>query len=294
MTVTPADVSTELARFALSAAPTGKPHDRGVATLTAVARRAAHREDDPTVVTTVAALAAEVDGPVAAFGPSVDLSAAGAALVSGVAGTRPEDTVEQRTEVAVVAAAGVAASLLDRPGPELVAAVTVGSEVGSRVVRALRASSYVARGWDVTGAGGSIGSAAAVARLLGATSTATGQALGIAATQAAGLALAGSSSAWPLLVGKAAANGLEAAWLCLEGFSGPPRGIEGRRGLLAVAAPDADAAPLLDGLGRRWDVLEQPGPVAPDEAPDLTEEVSDLVSGADTASAFVGRLRAAT
>src|ERR1700751_4944330 len=56
-------------------------------------------------------------------------------------------------------------------------------------------------------------------------------------------------------VGNAAKNGLVAALLAEGGFGGPDRPIEGRYGFAAVTSDSADLARIADGLGQRWEVL---------------------------------------
>jgi 2-methylcitrate dehydratase PrpD len=61
-------------------------------------------------------------------------------------------------------------------------------------------------------------------------------ALGIAATQAAGLRAADATDAGPLQAGKAAFNAVEAAFLAQAGFTSSRDPLAGRRGLLALLA----------------------------------------------------------
>ena len=56
-------------------------------------------------------------------------------------------------------------------------------------------------------------------------------------------------------VGNAAKNGLAAALLAEGGFSGPEKPIEGRYGFAAVTSDSADLAYITDGIGERWEVL---------------------------------------
>jgi 2-methylcitrate dehydratase PrpD len=56
-------------------------------------------------------------------------------------------------------------------------------------------------------------------------------------------------------VGNAAANGLLSALLAAEGFEGPQHPIEGPRGFLRVMGDEADLESVTQGLGERWEVL---------------------------------------
>lgn len=56
-------------------------------------------------------------------------------------------------------------------------------------------------------------------------------------------------------MGNAAANGLMSALLAAEGFQGPLRPIEGPRGFLQVMGEEADFDSVTQGLGVRWEIL---------------------------------------
>jgi 2-methylcitrate dehydratase PrpD len=78
-------------------------------------------------------------------------------------------------------------------------------------------------------------------------------ALGLAAAQVT--AVRGASEghdATVLRTALAAVDGIEAALLGERGFTAPQRPIEGRRGVLALLAPEAEAEELLRDLGTRW------------------------------------------
>jgi 2-methylcitrate dehydratase PrpD len=80
-------------------------------------------------------------------------------------------------------------------------------------------------------------------------------ALGIAATQAAGLVEVLGSMARILNAGFAARNGLGAALLAAQGFQGPERPLEGLRGFVNVFGGNNDLASVTEGLGQRWELL---------------------------------------
>ncbi|MGO4843548.1 MmgE/PrpD family protein, partial [Rhizobiaceae sp. 2RAB30] len=74
--------------------------------------------------------------------------------------------------------------------------------------------------FHTTGTAGTLASAAAAGRLLGLSAEQMLDAFGSAGTQAAGLweFLRDAADSKPLHTGKAAANGLTAAWLARDGF----------------------------------------------------------------------------
>lgn len=158
----------------------------------------------------------------------------------------------------IVAAALAAGEYAEARGAAVIAAVAVGSELGLRVERTLQARLAEA-GWADGAVSSRLGAAAAAGRLLGLTAAQMVSALGLAATQVAGLAAASTSELGMLTPGKIAGDGVEAALLAAGGFEGPASPLEGRRGLFAVlghARLGVDTT--TEDLGRSWliDTLE--------------------------------------
>lgn len=89
-------------------------------------------------------------------------------------------------------------------------------------------------GWSSGTVAAAIGASVTAGLLLGLTPAQLRAALGIAATQAAGLAAAEATPAFALEVGKAAFNGVEAALLARAGLTAPHEPLDGRRGLFAL------------------------------------------------------------
>ena len=193
------------------------------------------------------------------LGVGTRLSVPAAALVTGAAmdaasepGTaEDEQLASERLSDAVVAGAVAVAQYTRASGSELVAAITVGGEAALRLAQGLGAE-HRARGWDVAGTAGPPAVVVAVGRLLGLAPHTLSQAIGIAATQGSGLVTAHGTMARSLHVGRAAAVGLEAALFASQGLTGPTTGIEGRRGLVAVAAPQSDLTEAGRDLGEEW------------------------------------------
>jgi 2-methylcitrate dehydratase PrpD len=195
--------------------------------------------------------------PVPLLGRAETLPGTWAALAHGIAGhvedfddTHPPTIVHPGAPV--VAAALSAGSEVD--GVELLAAVAAGVEVSLRVGLALVPEAQD-NGWHLTGIATPVGAAVAAGRLLGLTAGQLRDAVGLAATQSAGVLEALGTMAKPLQPGKAAAVGFEAALLAAHGLDGPAAPIEGRRGLLALHAGTTErAAAAFDGLGTRWEI----------------------------------------
>jgi 2-methylcitrate dehydratase PrpD len=152
----------------------------------------------------------------------------------------------------VVSAALASAELGGASGRELLEAVLVGLEVNRRLSRGFFPAA-AARGWH-SGIIDAIGSAAAAARVLRLDETQAISALSAAATQAAGLQASVGTMTRSFDVGKAAANGVEAALLAARGFKGPETGIEGKRGLRLVISSDPQFEKIVAGLGDAWEI----------------------------------------
>lgn len=138
-------------------------------------------------------------------------------------------------------------------GPELLHAFLLGVEVACRMGNAVTPGHYE-RGWHITGTCGVFGAAVAASRLLGLSLKQVQTALGIAATQAAGLVETLGGMAKILNSGFAARNGIAAALLAAQGFEGPERPIEGARGFVNVLGGSQDYARLTEGFGTQWEL----------------------------------------
>lgn len=141
-------------------------------------------------------------------------------------------------------------------GRNLVAAAVVGYEAGVRIGAFLGRSHY--RVFHTTGTAGTLAAAAAAAHLLGADEATMLHALGSAGTQAAGLweFLREGADSKQLHTAKAAADGLLAAYIACDGFTGATGILEGEQGMAAGMSTDADPGKLTSGLGERWAALE--------------------------------------
>jgi 2-methylcitrate dehydratase PrpD len=182
-----------------------------------------------------------------------------AALVNGISShvldfddTHPDTLVHPSGPVASAALALAEARGLS--GRELTNAFVTGVEVACRVARAVLPAHYDV-GWHITGTAGIFGAAAASARLLGLNEEKTMSALGLAATQAAGLREMFGSMAKSLHPGRAAQNGLASALFAQAGFTSSPTAIEGKRGFAHVLSTTVDIERCVDGLGERYELL---------------------------------------
>jgi len=138
-------------------------------------------------------------------------------------------------------------------GRDLLLAFVLGVEVECRIGNSVYPSHYE-QGWHITGTAGVFGAAAAAGKLLGLTEEQMVHALGIAATQAAGLREMFGTHCKPFHPGRAAQNGLLAAHLAARGFTSSTQPIEGRRGFASVMAAERNLAEITDGLGERFEI----------------------------------------
>ena len=144
------------------------------------------------------------------------------------------------------------AQALGASGRDLLTAAVAGYEVGIRAGEYLGRSHY--KIFHTTGTVGTLAAAVTVGRLLGLDPARMLHALGSAGTQAAGLweFLRDAADSKQLHTAKAAADGLTAAYLAQDGFTGAQRILEGKQGMAAGMSTDADLSRLTDRLGDRW------------------------------------------
>ncbi|HYN27733.1 MAG TPA: MmgE/PrpD family protein, partial [Burkholderiales bacterium] len=140
-------------------------------------------------------------------------------------------------------------------GVELLHAFILGVETTCRMGNAVTPGHYE-RGWHITSTCGVFGAAAAAGKILGLSERQFTSALGIAATQAAGLVEVLGSMARVLNAGFAARNGMQAALLAAEGFQGPERPIEGLRGFVNAFGGDNDLHQITHRLGEHWEMTQ--------------------------------------
>src|SRR3546814_21482 len=198
--------------------------------------------DGPTHDTTDRALAAveTFSGPRKAtvLGRPEKLDALNAALLNGrTSHVRDYDDTHLKT---IIHPAGPVASALlalaeIRPlsGRDLLTALIVGIEVECRIGNAVYPDHYD-RGWHITGTAGVFGAAAAVGRAIGLDAQKMGWALGLAATQSAGLREMFGTMTKSFHPGRAAQNGAMAAFLAEAGYDSSEQALEAPRGLAPV------------------------------------------------------------
>ncbi|MBH3203868.1 MmgE/PrpD family protein [Serratia marcescens] len=139
---------------------------------------------------------------------------------------------------------------------ELLTAYVIGVEAAGRLGLAAGTQHYVL-GFHSTATLGAVAACAAVARYLQLDQRQTQIALGLAATQAAGLRSQFGSAAKPLHAGLAARNAVNAALLAQAGFIGQPEGVLNSL-LTSHGGGRQKPECLTAGWGTPWRIL-QPG-----------------------------------
>ena len=120
---------------------------------------------------------------------------------------------------------------------DVITAFVAGYEVACRT-GTLMSPGHYGHGFHATATVGSIGSAAACARLLGLDARTTATSFGIAATMASGLKSMFGTMCKPMHAGRAAQNGLQAARLAARGFTSRQDALECAQGLAATQSTD--------------------------------------------------------
>ena len=138
-------------------------------------------------------------------------------------------------------------------GRELIAAFVLGFEVESRISRIL-GKPLIDACFHPTGTIGTFAAAAGAGKALGLTRQQLIHAFGIAGTQAAGLIESFGSMSKPFHAGKAAMNGLLAAILAGEGFTGSEQMLDSERGFAQVLVKQ-DLRGITGGLGREYEIV---------------------------------------
>jgi 2-methylcitrate dehydratase PrpD len=196
-----------------------------------------------------------------ALGTALRMSAQQAALVNGAAGHALDfDDMGlggTHPSVAILPAVFALAEKRHAGGREVAEALLAGYQALARISYAIGWSPY-RRGFHATGTVGTFGAAVSCAKLLSLDKEGYGTALGLAATQAAGLKVSFGTMAKHLNAGKAAANGLLAAELAAVGFTAAEDALEGNQGFVRTHGDidDFDLGRADQVLGHRHAVTQ--------------------------------------
>jgi 2-methylcitrate dehydratase PrpD len=180
---------------------------------------------------------------------------------------------------AALALSGVAAAEGGEPvdGRRFLTAFCAGFEVGCKVAEAINPDHYM-RGFHTSGTIGAFAATAAAANLLRLDEAQTAQALGIAASMAAGVRANFGTMTKPFHVGRAAENGVTAALLAREGFTANPEALDGRWGYLAIAGPGGEPALVRERFGRPFAMVSTGVSIKPYPSGVLTHPSMDAMA----------------
>ena len=138
-------------------------------------------------------------------------------------------------------------------GREMIDALVLGIDVSCRVGNAMYPEHYD-RGWHITGSTGTLGAAAACARLLRLDTQKTAMALGIGASQPIGMREQFGTMTKPFHPGGAARAGLMSALLASKGFTASPKALEAPRGMMQTVSTKHDWSAVTSELGQHFEI----------------------------------------
>ena len=139
----------------------------------------------------------------------------------------------------------------NRSGLDVLMAYQIGVEVETKIAEAIDPRHYD-QGFHSTATMGAIGAAAAAARLMALDQEATRRALGIAASQAAGLRENFGTMTKPFHPGRSAESGIVAAEFAAMGWTATPAVLEAARGFFQAAGGGYNAGAIQGKLGNPW------------------------------------------
>ena len=183
---------------------------------------------------------------------------ASAALINGIT-SHTFDFDDTHLKTIIHPAGPVASAVLalaehtGSTGREVIDAVVIGIDASCRVGNAMYPDHYD-RGWHITGSTGTLGAAAACARLLKLNAQQTAMALGIAASQPVGMREQFGTMTKPFHPGGAARAGLMSALLASQGFTASPKALEAPRGMMQTVSTKNDWNEITGELGQRFEI----------------------------------------
>ncbi len=204
-------------------------------------------------------------GPVTIWGTTARASIIDAAMVNGTAvhsfeldDAHPRGGKQHVGSVVIPAIIGYAEQFGGVSGRDALAAMVAGVEVGSRA-GIMMGHDFTVLGWHSPALGGVFPAAVAAAKCAGVDPKWMEHALGLAATQAAGLhaghRTGAMSKRWH--AGKAAQSGLYAGLLSARGFTGPTGVFEQEVGgycsTFSQGRSEVDVSRITRGLGDEWE-----------------------------------------
>lgn len=217
---------------------------------------AAHHESANSALAAVQLLQPAAQASVLGRSERVDM--ASAALLNGIT-SHTFDFDDTHLKTIIHPAGPVASAVLalaehkGLSGRAVIDALVLGIDVSCRVGNAMYPEHYD-RGWHITGSTGTLGAAAACARLLKLDVHQTAMALGIAASQPIGMREQFGTMTKPFHPGGAARAGLMSALLASQGFTASPKALEAPRGMIQTVSTKYDWNEITGELGKRFEI----------------------------------------
>ena len=151
----------------------------------------------------------------------------------------------------VLPAALAAAETRSLSGKELLLAYNVGVEAECKIAEAIDPRHYE-DGFHSTGTSGALGATVAAAKICGLDRAQLLTALGIGASEAAGLRENFGTMTKPFHAGRAAESGIVAADLARLGWTATPKILEAPRGFFHAEGGGFDSGAIMNKLGHPW------------------------------------------
>ena len=253
--------TTRLGTFVVAAAPPDEARRRAAVAFLDTLGVMLAGASEPAARTVQQVIAADGGDACRVCGTSARASAANAALANGTAAHALDYDDMCFVSLAhpsapLVPAILAAGELVGASGRTALDGYIIGFEIEARLGRVMNPRHYQ-RGWHCTSTLGTIGAAAAVARVLGLDAVAAGHAIAIAASEASGLKENFGTMVKPLHAGLAARNGVLAALLAKGGMTASGMALDGPQGLLhAMDSESASLGEVIVDLGARWEIIE--------------------------------------
>ena len=256
------DVTRKLARYLVSAkyedlpAPVRKEAARTFLNWVGCAVGGSHHETVDIAAGAMAPFSGQ--GQATILGRRERMDIMNAALVNGIS-SHIFDYDDTHLRTVIHPAGPVASALLAlseyRPisGRDFVHALVLGVEAECRIGNSVYPAHYDA-GWHITGSCGPFGSAAAVGKILGLSEQQMIWALGIAATQPVGLKEMFGTMTKSFHPGRAAQNGMTAAFLAARNFTSSNQSLEAKAGWANTLSTSRNYAEITEKLGQTYEI----------------------------------------
>lgn len=168
-------------------------------------------------------------------------------------------------------------ALLDREpvdGKQVLTAFIAGFEVECKIAEAISAD-HARCGYQSTATIGTFGAAVSAAKIAGADRSGIAQAIGMAASMAAGIKANFGTMAKLVHVGRAAENGVVAADLVADGLSASESALDGDGGYLAAAGRGGNPERVVEHFGAPYSMLDPGVSVKPYPSGVVTHQTMD-------------------